>query len=233
MSIYTQGQPTKLGLKIVEFRARTTIKTIKKFTSGNRMLEIGPGRGIFAKEAIKQGYEYDAISPYQEELQIDGAHEVFYGAWPRMMKHSYDVIVAQHVIEHCAGYEQAFVFAEYAYKYLNKGGLFFVCAPDCRYGIQQFYLRDPTHQFVTNIHRVCNLLTNAQFEIADARLAMCGLKFPWYLFIHIGVQLPLKFAMKLFPMGLLYYFTDYKPGQSTKLMKIRNIIPECRIVGIK
>src|SRR5262245_36087167 len=94
------------------------------------MLEIGPGHGTLALNAIAAGWRYRAMeaSPVLiEELRRKGL-EVIEGWAPpvRAFDASADAVYADQVLEHMSGIDAAREFVAEARRVLRPGGMLFV-----------------------------------------------------------------------------------------------------------
>ena len=129
------------------------------------MLEIGPGQGSLALQAVEAGWRYRGIeaSPILiDELRGKGL-EVIEGWAPPMLAAdgSADVVYADQVLEHMSGIDAARQFVAEARRVLRPDGVFFVVVPDYLKERTFFWDVDYTHNFVTTERRVRQLLTTA------------------------------------------------------------------------
>ena len=109
------------------------IKMIQKFVASGRLLEIGPGKGVFAHVAKQAGFEVDVIE--MSELSCNYLSDVVgvnviksdrpQNAIKAMGKH--DVIVAWHNIEHLP---DPWTFLNNAADNLAPGGILLIAAPN-------------------------------------------------------------------------------------------------------
>jgi SAM-dependent methyltransferase len=133
------------------------------------MLEIGPGHGTLAVQAVERGWKYSAIEPspvLAEKLRASGLDVV--QAWtPPIPKPdgSHAVVYADQVLEHMAGIDAAREFTAEALRVLKSGGIFFVVVPDYLKERGFFWDIDYTHNFVTTERRVRQLLYDGGFEV--------------------------------------------------------------------
>jgi SAM-dependent methyltransferase len=133
------------------------------------MLEIGPGHGTLAAQAVEAGWQYSAVEPspaLAEKLRGHGLDVV--QAWtPPIPKPdgSYRVVYADQVLEHMSGIDAARHFTAEALRVLQPGGVFFVVVPDYLKERGFFWDIDYTHNFVTTERRVRQLFYDGGFEI--------------------------------------------------------------------
>jgi len=133
------------------------------------MLEIGPGHGTLAAQAIEAGWRYSAVEPspvLSEKLRGFGLDVV--QSWtPPFPKpdESYRVVYADQVLEHMSGIDAAREFTAEALRVLQPGGVFFVVVPDYLKERGFFWDIDYTHNFVTTERRVRQLFHDGGFDI--------------------------------------------------------------------
>jgi SAM-dependent methyltransferase len=133
------------------------------------MLEIGPGQGTLADQAVALGWQYAAVEPspvLAEQLRARGY--AVQQAWTPPIPAgdgAYAVVYADQVLEHMAGIDAARAFVAEALRVLRPGGVFFVVVPDYLKERAFFWDIDYTHNFVTTERRVRQLLYDGGFEV--------------------------------------------------------------------
>jgi SAM-dependent methyltransferase len=134
-----------------------------------RMLEIGPGQGTLADQAIAAGWTYSAIEPsplLAEQLRRRGIDVT--QSWTPPIDApdaSIDALYADQVVEHMSGIDAARALTAEALRVLRPGGIFFVVVPDYLKERGFFWDIDYTHNFVTTERRVRQLFYDGGFEI--------------------------------------------------------------------
>ncbi len=133
------------------------------------MLEIGPGHGTLAAQAVAAGWQYTAIEA--SDLLID----VLRRQGLRVVKAftppipgedaSVDVVYADQVMEHMSGIDAARAFTADALRLLKPGGVFFVVVPDYLKERTFFWDVDYTHNFVTTERRMTQLFNDGGFTV--------------------------------------------------------------------
>lgn len=128
------------------------------------ILEIGPGRGEFAEEAILRGYQYYGIEPSQslsEEL-IRKKYCVINKSVPPIdfPDNFFDVVYSFDVIEHFQGYSDALRFVEESMRVLKEGGVVCVIAPNYSTLGSLFFEYEYQHSFVTTIGRIKRMFSD-------------------------------------------------------------------------
>lgn len=140
------------------------------------MVEIGPGHGSLAEQAVDAGWRYTAIeaSPILIELLRSKGLTVVEGFTPPvpMPDACADVVYADQVLEHMSGIDAARYFTAEALRVLRPGGHFFVVVPDYLKERTFFWDVDYTHNFVTTERRVRQLFNDGGFETLEVERAI-------------------------------------------------------------
>lgn len=138
-------------------------------TAPGEMVEVGPGHGTLAEQAVQAGWAYTAIeaSPILiEVLRQKGLRVIESWAPPIPVPDaSTDVVYADQVLEHMSGIDAARLFTAEALRALKPGGILFVVVPDYLKERTFFWDVDYTHNFVTTERRVKQLFNDGGFEI--------------------------------------------------------------------
>jgi SAM-dependent methyltransferase len=133
------------------------------------LVEIGPGHGTLAEQAVGAGWNYTAIeaSPILVEVLRRKGLTVIESWTPPIpiADASADVVYADQVLEHMSGIDAARQFTSEALRALRPGGIFFVVVPDYLKERTFFWDVDYTHNFVTTERRVRQLFNDGGFEI--------------------------------------------------------------------
>jgi len=133
------------------------------------MVEVGPGHGSLAEQAVEAGWNYTAIeaSPILiKVLREKGLRVIESWAPPISVSDaSVDVVYADQVLEHMSGIDAARAFTAEALRALRPGGTLFVVVPDYLKERTFFWDVDYTHNFVTTERRVKQLFNDGGFEI--------------------------------------------------------------------
>jgi SAM-dependent methyltransferase len=135
------------------------------------MVEVGPGHGTLAEQAVAAGWRYTAIEASKiliDVLKGKGLRVIESWAPPIPVPDaSTDVVYADQVLEHMNGIEQARHFTAEALRALRPGGVFFVVVPDYLKERTFFWDVDYTHNFVTTERRVRQLFNDGGFEVLE------------------------------------------------------------------
>ena len=138
-------------------------------TAPGEMVEVGPGHGTLAEQAVQAGWAYTAIeaSPILiEVLRKKGLRVIESWAPPiPVADASTDVVYADQVLEHMSGIDAARLLTAEALRALRPGGILFVVVPDYLKERTFFWDVDYTHNFVTTERRVKQLFNDGGFDI--------------------------------------------------------------------
>ncbi len=133
------------------------------------MVEVGPGHGTLAEQAVGAGWRYTAIEASKiliEVLRAKGLTVIESWAPPIPVPDaSVDVVYADQVLEHMNGIEQARDFTAESLRALRPGGVLFVVVPDYLKERTFFWDVDYTHNFVTTERRVRQLFNDGGFTV--------------------------------------------------------------------
>ncbi len=140
-------------------------------TAPGDMVEVGPGHGTLAEQAVEAGWTYTAIEASSlliKVLRAKGLKVIESWAPPIPVPDaSVDVVYADQVLEHMSGIDAARAFTAEALRALRPGGVLFVVVPDYLKERTFFWDVDYTHNFVTTERRVRQLLTDGGFDILE------------------------------------------------------------------
>ena len=133
------------------------------------MVEVGPGHGTLAEQAVAAGWRYTAIEASKiliDVLRAKGLSVIESWAPPIPVPDaSVDVVYADQVLEHMNGIEQARQFTAESLRALRPGGVLFVVVPDYLKERTFFWDVDYTHNFVTTERRVRQLFNDGGFLV--------------------------------------------------------------------
>lgn len=169
---YNQEAPTTaMGAKIVARENSYYLSLIRRYfhSKGIAILEIGVGKGDFAKACSRAGtYDYTGIEANSEQAQHlqSLGYRVNAGLVPPISfpDNSFDLVFANQVIEHMPTGEAAINFIQEISRVLKPNGYVFIGAPDFFMYREGFYDNDYTHNFVTTVTRISQLLEDHDFK---------------------------------------------------------------------
>ena len=206
---YSRDKPTRFG----NWLTNSVSKLIFKFARIKpecSVLEIGPGRGVFADICLSKNIDYWAIEPNEkmaDDLEKRGANviRVIVPPLPEMDR-SFDVIVMSHVMEHMDNMTAALRLSKGIYQLLSPGGRFVICVPDYINWKHHFFQGDFTHNYITTWRRMQGLLISAGFENIEGSY-QCG---PFkgiicFLISAPAVWLPFGYFSTMFPKNKWLY----------------------------
>lgn len=156
---------TSLGLYLMRRRARQTLR----WCVSNDVLEIGVGRGVFARYCLDRGIRYSVVDSSIDALralppEVRGIWQIAPPVWPTPERR-FGAIVAEAVLEHMPDYLTAVQFVRSAHLHLQSGGRLVLRFPEIRFSRFAFWEFPPDHQYVTSLPRVCTLLEQNGFEV--------------------------------------------------------------------
>lgn len=160
-----KGLPSATKLGRIKHEAWTG-KFIARFLSDvpvdSQVVEIGPGRGEFARECLRKGWRYTGIEASQvfyEPLQAAGIRVVQASVPPIPLPDaSTDLIHADQVIEHFNTIRDFTGFLAEAHRVLKPGGILSLACPNLQTMGDVFYDCDYTHSLgftKNNLERAC------------------------------------------------------------------------------
>ena len=204
-----RDKPTKAGAWLVKALALKIFK-YAEIAPGQSVLEIGPGRGVFADICLERGVAYSAIEANRqmaESLESRGA-EVVRALVPPLpaLDKEFDAVVMTNVMEHMNSMQDALHITQQIRAVLKPKGRFVICSPDYLNWRQNFFNSDFSHNYVTTRRRLSQLLTDGGFSSARSRHlsgTLTGL--PCFLLSVIASRLPFGFFNGMFPESKLFY----------------------------
>ena len=143
--------------------------------AGKRLLEIGPGLGVFGRLAVGEGAAYTCVERSPEiadRLEAD-EFRVLRGDFARdrdfLGGETFDIVYASHVIEHCDTCQEACRFVANAAACLVPGGVLMLNAPNFLSHGKYFSLSDYSHNYVTTPLRLERLTEDNGFAVLLTR----------------------------------------------------------------
>lgn len=176
---FAEQKITKLGLKRKEKLEGWKLNHLLRFSSPKiKLLEIGPGIGIFAQLCKEKVTEYYAIEPNQklfEELVSKG-FPVLKAAVPPIPypDNSFNAVYMDQILEHMDGCKDALNLIKEAYRTLIPKGFICIITPNYLTEKELFFDIDYTHNFITTQRRVYQLLYDQGFKIVLSKKYTCG-----------------------------------------------------------
>ncbi|MHC4425351.1 MAG: class I SAM-dependent methyltransferase [Planctomycetota bacterium] len=199
-------QPTKLGMRLVKLLSRR-IFGYAQAGSGKSILEIGPGRGVFADICLEEGIEYFAVEPNEQmavSLEKRGAN-VIRAMVPPLPEfdRSFDAVVMINVMEHMNSMQEALQMARQIREVLKPKGKLVIHSPDYLNWRLNFFNCDFSHNYVTTRRRLRQLLLDTGFK----NIKSCYLSGPLSGFLCFLITA----LISRLPFGLLNaFFADNK-----------------------
>jgi len=213
-----RDKPTKAGARLVRATARKIFK-YADITSGQSVLEIGPGRGDFADLCLERKTEYSAVEANQqmaESLEKRGANVVRAMVPPLpAFEKAFDTVVMLNVMEHMNSMQDALQLTQQIRRILKPKGKFVISSPDYLNWRKHFFNCDFSHNYVTTRRRLKQLLMNSGFS-STRSCHLCGTMtgLPCFLISGLFSRLPFgffnaafsesKFCYKLYKIQLTF-----------------------------
>ncbi|MEA3365994.1 MAG: class I SAM-dependent methyltransferase [Candidatus Hydrogenedentes bacterium] len=172
---------TKLGTYVARFSKKHTARLLRKFapSSPPALLEIGPGKGLFAGE-FGGLFTYSCLESnalMANVLREEGI-TVIEGRFPdtALEANSFDAILMEHVFEHFTSVDEQMQVLTACFQSLRPGGVLAIAAPDYAAWGKYFFLLDYTHNVPTCPERTHQMLYDTGFEILREEYSTCGLR---------------------------------------------------------
>ncbi len=206
---FHQDSPTGIGSRITVAFSKKIFKNVK-IEPHHSVLEIGPGRGVFADICLEKGIEYFAIEPNQQmaaSLEKRGANvtRAMVPPLPDLDK-EFDVVVMINAMEHMNSMQDALQLAGQIRDVLKPEGKLVICSPDYLNLRHNFFNCDFSHNYVTTRRRLRQLLLSAGFEnIKSCYLSGPLTGFVCFIVSALAGRLPFGTLNAWFPDNKVFY----------------------------
>ena len=174
---------SRIGKWIIGREVQNRIELARKLSNQKNLktLELGPGRGHFARAVLSLGWEYRAVDASPAVLRLLRAEGVevlqaFVPPVPEEAGGGYDLVLMEHFIEHMDSPTAARALVDSICQSLSQTGLIFIVAPDFLAHRSNFWDCDYTHSFVTTVQRLKQLLLDCNYEIRYAGYETLGIQ---------------------------------------------------------
>jgi len=218
---------TKIGSILVTLINKKIIKLIKKYYSpeNKSFLEIGYGKGIFAKILIKliPTISYTGIEPNRSlaKIGIKNGFKILNTKIPPVPKKFYnkfDFVYMSHVLEHFVNHEVVLKVLSELRKTLKKNGKLIIFYPDFLDYKDDYFDGDYSHEYILTKRRVKQILIDCSFKIIKSTSFRGCFIFPYHFLIY-----PFHKIIKIFA-GLLYTITKKEIFFKMKITFGKNIL---------
>ncbi len=223
------GGVTRVGGLALQSRARQTMGWVREECGRGHfsLCEIGPGRGVLARAACNDPEcLYFAIDMEQRSLDaICGAMGRYCCRVPPMPAEmpAVDAIVAENVLEHSTGYQEAKAMLLAFRGKLNPGGCVVLRCPSVLHLVFGFWDGAQDHQYVTSLRRLTMLCRECGF-----RIDRCGLAFDHWT----GKTGWLVYQVKRCWPWRIMHNMFYQPWQTSPWSKLGEKVPHCYVVAV-
>jgi len=206
---FHQDTPTGAGNWVARAFSKKIFDFIK-IEPGQSVLEIGPGRGVFADICLERHIEYSAVEPNRQmadSLRQRGANVVQAMVPPLpSLEKDFDVVVMINALEHMNGMPDALQLTGQIREALKPKGRFVICSPDYLNLRHNFFNCDFSHGYVTTRRRLTQLLLSAGFEnIKSCYLSGPLRGFACFLISALAGRLPFGSLNAWFPDNKVFY----------------------------
>ena len=128
--IYSFSDYQKRELQFIK-RFQKTIKLLKTYSKGKKVLEVGAGFGLFSSMLLHEGYEVEILEPdvtshYLKDLPIK-VHRQYLEAFVKTTHNKFDIIILYDVLEHVNDPNDTVAILS---KLLSIGGVVFIQTPN-------------------------------------------------------------------------------------------------------
>jgi SAM-dependent methyltransferase len=171
---YGELQATAVGRGWVVRQARNLLAhLVAARPGGGKLLEVGPGRGVFADVCAAAGLEYTALDINRRLLAAVAlrGHNGLLAQAPRLAvaDAAFDIAFAAHVIEHSPTYPDALGLVAEMRRVVAPGGVVALVAPDYLALREDFWNCDYSHSFVTTRRRLRQIMRDGGLEPVTER----------------------------------------------------------------
>ena len=136
------------------------------------ILEIGPGRGVFAELCKKEGIGYTAIEvnpTLADNLKEQGLRVIRARTPPIPVdSNKFDIVYMNQVFEHMNDIKMARVLIEECCRVLKKSGFLCIISPDYLMWREEFFNGDYTHNYITTVGRLKEMYYDHDLETVYA-----------------------------------------------------------------
>jgi 2-polyprenyl-3-methyl-5-hydroxy-6-metoxy-1,4-benzoquinol methylase len=220
---------TSIGEKIVSFQNNFFVKIILKNLPKNKkkvdILEIGPGKGYFAEECLRNKFNYIGVESnikMFKKLKKRGFNIYNQSVPPIKLNKKFDVIFANQVFEHTESRKVVLNLFKNCRFLLKDNGLLIVSVPDIRYAKEDFFGSDYTHNYPFSLYSLKQIFSDFGFKIKYENVY--NLFFKGYFLTSVIHLL----------INIFYFFGIIKLFFGKKAYKIKNLAnASCLVVGIK
>lgn len=205
-----RGKITKIGKLLVSYRNFWFLSLIKRYTFNQKILEIGPGRGDFARKCIQSGFNYTAIEinkKMSKQLNSANIHTINSKVPPIKLKTHFDIIFSNQVFEHMSGVDEAIDYIKSCRNTLADNGILVISCPEITMWQSDFFGSDYTHNNPTSLFNITQILEDNNFNILYSN--HYTLVFSGYLLCKLIATI-IRMLDKLFILDLLFQNKAYK-----------------------
>lgn len=164
---FSQVAPSGMGLRLADAESANLLRAIRKHGAPVSVLEIGPGRGGFARACDVHSMDYtclDISRPLLRALTGRKRLETFAPPIPLADAH-FDLAYAANLLEHMPGFRAANGLLEEMARVARPGGLICHRVPNVMAWGNHFWNGDYTHSFPTTPRNVSQAYLDAGLHV--------------------------------------------------------------------
>ena len=173
-SKYNLGPVSRLGM----YRKNAMLDRIfdrcfPELSNSSEILEIGTGRGEFARKCKDLGYVYTGIEPSttQAAVLVSEGFNIINKTVPPLdlIENQFDLVHSMDVIEHLGSYKEVLELMADCRRVLRPGGYISVIAPNYSTLKELFFEYEYQHTYPTTVTRIIQVLEDTGFKIVKHR----------------------------------------------------------------
>ncbi len=175
---YGDRSATKVGIAWVRAQARSILERLLGVCpDSSSLLEIGPGRGVFADVCRQANLRYYALDINHRLLMRLGDRGVCgvqsHAERLPFVDRAFDIAFASHVIEHSPDHLSALSFLSEMRRVVIPGGIVALVVPDYLALREDFWNCDYSHSFVTTRRRLLQMYHDVRLTMIE-QLSLYG-----------------------------------------------------------
>jgi len=163
--------PTKYGMDLVRRTNKKILYIFKELIKNEyiNILEIGPGRGVFAQLCRDEKINYTAmeVNPILASSLKNEGFEIVMAKVPPipLASNKFDIVYMNQVFEHMNNPIMAQELIKECYRVLKKGCFLCIISPDYLMWKEEFFNGDYTHNYITTVRRLKEIYYDNDLDI--------------------------------------------------------------------
>jgi SAM-dependent methyltransferase len=168
---FALAKPSAIGEWMDKAFSNAALSLLEEHVMPSSVLEIGPGRGLFADVCQKKDIAYtclDISSTLLQKINVKNRVNALAQFLP-FSENSFDAVFAANVLEHMQGFREAVQFIENMKRVVRPNGVVAVRVPNVMAWKMHFWNGDYTHGFPTTPRNVSQIFFDLDLDIVDLR----------------------------------------------------------------